>query len=385
MISIENLVKDFGDVSVLKGISSEISKGEVISIIGPSGCGKSTLLRCLNLLEEPTSGSITVDGVDLLKPKADVAAVRQNMNMVFQSFNLYAHMTALENLTLAPIKLRGTAKEEAEERCMDLLRMVGLAERAHYFPHELSGGQKQRVAIARCMAMVPEIILLDEPTSALDPTMVSEVLAVIRKLAQQGLTMLIVTHEMDFARDVSTRVLYMDEGTIYEEGPPEQIFDNPQRERTRAFIHGVRAWSYAFSSPDVDLFAMHGEINAFGEKQLLSRQAIYNLQLLSEELIQLFMPQLRKGAQFEFAVEYVDTQGALNAWLKMPAGLQNPFDAAGKKVREGDVGEEDDGKEDDEIGLVLIRNLAATIEYQETGDKAQLTFSVNQEPSKQAV
>ncbi len=373
MISIQNLVKDFGDVSVLKGINTEIGKGEVISIIGPSGCGKSTLLRCLNLLEQPTSGSITVKGIDLLNPDTDAAAVRQNMNMVFQSFNLFAHMTALENLTLAPIKLRGTPKAEAEERGMELLRMVGLAERTHYFPHELSGGQKQRVAIARCMAMDPEIILLDEPTSALDPTMISEVLAVIRKLAQQGLTLLIVTHEMDFARDVSTRVFYMDEGTIYEQGPPEQIFGDPQRERTRAFIHGVRAWSYAISSPDVDLFAMHGEINTFGEKQLLTRQAIYNLQLLSEELIQLFMPQLQEGMNFEFAVEYTEETGALTAWLNMPVGVPNPFEEA----------QGESAQEDNELSVTLIKNLAASIDYRETDDQVKLTFDVNQEPKEQ--
>lgn len=367
MITIRNLTKKFGDVEVLKDISIEIAKGEVISIIGASGGGKSTLLRCLNLLEQPTSGEIIVNGADLMNPATDVASVRQKMNMVFQSFNLFAHMTALENLTLAPTKLRKMPKKEAEERCMELLRLVGLAERAHYFPHELSGGQKQRVAIARCMAMDPDIILFDEPTSALDPTMVSEVLAVIRNLAKQGLTMLIVTHEMDFARDVSSRVLYMEDGTIYEAGPPAQIFDNPQREHTRAFIHHVRSWRYAIASPDVDLFAMHGEINAFGEKQLLSRQAIYNLQLLGEELIQLVMPQLRAGGAFEYAVQYVEEGRMLNAWLTLPAGTANPLESAA---------------EDDALSIALIRNLAAEIGFRESGDGAQLSFKVNQEPHK---
>jgi len=365
MITIRNLCKKFGDVEVLKDISTEIQKGEVISIIGASGGGKSTLLRCLNLLEQPTSGSIIVDGVDLLNPATDVAAVRQKMNMVFQSFNLFAHMTALENLTLAPIKLKGMRKEEAQERCMELLRLVGLAERAHYFPQELSGGQKQRVAIARCLAMDPEIILFDEPTSALDPTMVSEVLAVIRKLAKQGLTMLIVTHEMDFARDVSSRVFYMDDGAIYEEGPPGQVLDNPQRERTRAFLHHVRTWRYAIGSPHVDLFALHGEINNFGEKQLLSRQAIFNLQLLSEELIQLVRPQLRAGAKFEFAVQFVEEDRTLLAWLHMPPGAPNPLEIE---------------TDDTQLSLTLIRNVVANIDYQESDDGAQLTFRVNQEP-----
>ena len=370
MITIRNLVKKFGDVEVLKDINTEIQKGEVISIIGASGGGKSTLLRCLNLLEQPTSGSIIVDGVNLLDPAADVAAVRQKMNMVFQSFNLFSHMTALENLTLAPIKLKGTPKAEAQEQCMELLRMVGLAERAHYFPHELSGGQKQRVAIARCLAMKPEIILFDEPTSALDPTMVSEVLAVIRKLAKQGLTMLIVTHEMDFARDVSSRVFYMDGGTIHEEGPPGQIFDNPKRERTRAFIHRVRTWRYTIGSPDVDLFAMHGEINNFGEKQLLSRQAIFNLQLLSEELIQLIKPQLRAGKKFEFAVQFVEEDRTLNAWLHMPPGVPNPIE---------------DTDDDAMLSLMLIRNLAVEINHESKDDGSQLTFRVNQEQHHKVV
>ena len=220
MIRVEHLSKSFGQVDVLRGINAEIRKGEVVSIIGPSGAGKSTFLRCLNLLDHPTSGSIWIDGVDVLARKANVPKVRQKMNMVFQSFNLFAHLSVLENLTLAPIRLRGMDRRVAGEKARDLLRLVGLAEKAERFPDELSGGQKQRVAIARCLAMEPEIVLFDEPTSALDPTMVSEVLAVIRRLAKDGMTMAIVTHEMDFARDVSNRVFYMDEGVIYEEGTP---------------------------------------------------------------------------------------------------------------------------------------------------------------------
>ena len=365
MITVRNLVKKFGDVEVLKDINTEIHKGEVISIIGASGGGKSTFLRCLNLLEQPTSGEIIINGVNLLDPATDVAAVRQNMNMVFQSFNLFDHMTALENLTLALIKLKGIARKEAEERCMELLRMVGLVERAHYFPHELSGGQKQRVAIARCMAMDPEIILFDEPTSALDPTMVAEVLAVIRKLASQGLTMLIVTHEMDFARDVSSRVFFMDDGRIHEEGPPKQIFDHPQHERTLAFVHHLRTWRRTFHSPDHDPFAMHGEIRRFGEKQSLSRHAIYNLQLLGEELLELLMPQLREGKTFEFAVQYAEEERTLTAFLSMPPGTPNPLETAG---------------EDQALRITMLRYLSADIDYQQHDDCARLVFKVNQEP-----
>jgi polar amino acid transport system ATP-binding protein len=364
MITVRNLCKKFGDVEVLKDVNTEISKGEVISIIGASGGGKSTFLRCLNLLEQPTSGEIIVDGVNLLDPATDVPLVRQKMNMVFQSFNLYDHMTALENLTLAPMKLKGMSREDAEKHGMELLRTVGLAERAHYFPQELSGGQKQRVAIARCMAMNPQIILFDEPTSALDPTMVSEVLAVIRKLAKQGLTMLIVTHEMEFARDVSDRVFYMDDGRIHEEGPPEQIFDNPVHERTLAFVHHARTWRYNFRSPDVDMFAMHGEIQRFGEKYLLSRPAIYNLTLLSEELLQLLMPQLKAGKEFELAVQYSEGEHSLNAFLTLPPGTSNPLEGV---------------DEEQALRITMINYLSASIEFDSYDDCARLSFKVNQE------
>jgi len=365
MITVRNLRKKFGDVEVLKDINTEIHKGEVISIIGASGGGKSTFLRCLNLLEQPSGGEIIINGVNILDPATNVATVRQNMNMVFQSFNLFDHMTALENLTLAPMKLKGMAKADAEQHGMELLRTVGLAERAHYFPHELSGGQKQRVAIARCMAMSPEIILFDEPTSALDPTMVAEVLAVIRKLAREGLTMLIVTHEMEFARDVSNRVFYMDDGRIHEEGPPAQIFDNPVHERTLAFVHHARSWRHTFHSPDVDPFTMHGEIQRFGEKQFLSRQAIYNLQLLSEELLQQLMPALRQGKTFELAVQHSEQAGTLDAFLTLPAGSPNPLEAT---------------DEDHALSLALIRYLSADTRFQQFEDCSRLSFKVNQQP-----
>ena len=260
MIRVERLAKQFGTVAVLKDISCEIQKGEVISIIGPSGTGKSTFLRCLNLLEQPTSGAIWFDDTNVLGPNVDVPKIRQRMNMVFQGFNLFSHLTCLENLTLGPMRLLGKTPQEAEAKARDLLRVVGLGEKADHLPDELSGGQKQRVAIARCLAMEPDVILFDEPTSALDPTTVSEVLAVIRGLARDGMTMIIVTHEMEFARNVSSRVMYMDEGVIYEQGPPAQIFDNPTREKTRAFIHRIRSYTKRFTSPDYDLYAMNAEI-----------------------------------------------------------------------------------------------------------------------------
>ena len=239
MISVSHLRKSFNGVEVLKDVTAEIGKGEVISIIGPSGTGKSTFLRCLNRLETPDGGSIVVNGVDVTAPDADLASVRRRMGMVFQSFNLFGNLTILGNVMAAQCDILGTSKADARKKAMELLERVGLANKANALPDELSGGQKQRVAIARGLAMDPEILLFDEPTSALDPTMVGEVLAVIKDLAKTGMTMLIVTHEMGFARDVSTRVFYMDQGVIYEDGTPAQIFQSPQKPKTVDFVGQV--------------------------------------------------------------------------------------------------------------------------------------------------
>lgn len=238
MIEIKNLHKSFGHVEVLKGVDVSIAEKEVVVIIGPSGSGKSTLLRCMNYLEEPTSGDITVDNMKLDK-HADINKIRENIGMVFQRFNLFPHMTVLENITLAPMKVRRISKKEAVETAMDLLQRVGLKEKATAYPSQLSGGQQQRVAIARALAMKPKVMLFDEPTSALDPEMVTEVLDVMKKLAQQGMTMVVVTHEMGFAREVGDRVLFVDEGRIIEEGTPKEIFENPKQERTKLFLSKI--------------------------------------------------------------------------------------------------------------------------------------------------
>ena len=239
MISVAHLRKSFNGVPVLRDVNAEIERGEVISVIGPSGTGKSTFLRCLNRLETPDGGSIVVGGVDVTAPKADLAAVRRKMGMVFQNFNLFGNRDVLGNVTAAQCDILGTAKDAARQKAQELLARVGLADKAEALPDELSGGQKQRVAIARALAMDPEILLFDEPTSALDPTMVDEVLAVIRDLAKTGMTMLVVTHEMGFARNVSTRILYMDEGVIYEEGTPDAVFSRPQKPKTVEFVGRV--------------------------------------------------------------------------------------------------------------------------------------------------
>ncbi len=239
MINITNLYKNFGDLEVLKNISTEIKKGEIISIIGPSGSGKSTFLRCINKLEEPSSGHIYIDGMDLMDKDTDINKVRERVGMVFQHFNLFPNMTVLDNLTLSPIMVKKESKEEAEKYALSLLEKVGLSDKASSYPTQLSGGQKQRIAIARALAMKPEVILFDEPTSALDPEMIKEVLDVMRDLAKEGMTMLIVTHEMGFARNVGNRILFMDKGEIIEDCSPKEFFENPTNERIKDFLNKV--------------------------------------------------------------------------------------------------------------------------------------------------
>lgn len=239
MIQVNNLHKSFGETEVLKGITTNIEKGEVVVVIGPSGSGKSTFLRCLNMLEEATSGEIYVDGVHVNAKGVDVNLVRQKMGMVFQHFNLFPHLKIIDNITLAPVTLGKMTKEEAEKKAMELLDRVGLADKAQSYPVQLSGGQKQRVAIARALAMDPEIMLFDEPTSALDPEMVGEVLQVMRDLAKEGMTMIIVSHEMGFAKEVASRVLFIDNGNILEDGTPEKVFTNPDHERAQSFLSKI--------------------------------------------------------------------------------------------------------------------------------------------------
>jgi len=239
VINVENLFKNFGDLKVLKNISTTVNKGEVISIIGPSGSGKSTFLRCINKLEEPTEGHIYIDGMDLMEKNTDINKIRERVGMVFQHFNLFPNMTVLENLTLSPIMVKKESKEEAEKYALYLLEKVGLSDKVSSYPTQLSGGQKQRIAIARALAMKPEVILFDEPTSALDPEMIKEVLDVMRDLAKEGMTMLIVTHEMGFARNVGNRILFMDNGEIIEDCSPKDFFENPTNERIKDFLNKV--------------------------------------------------------------------------------------------------------------------------------------------------
>ena len=239
LIRVQDLGKSFGSIHVLKGINVNIYKGDVVFVVGPSGSGKSTFLRCLNLLEEPTQGQIYFEGTDITDPKTDIDKHRQKMGMVFQQFNLFPHMDIMKNLTIAPIKLQGKGQKEAEDEAMELLERVGLADRARAYPSQLSGGQKQRIAIVRALCMKPDVMLFDEPTSALDPEMVGEVLSVMRDLAREKMTMVVVTHEMGFAREVATRVMFMDEGHFMEEAAPEEFFSNPKNERLKSFLSKV--------------------------------------------------------------------------------------------------------------------------------------------------
>ena len=294
VISVAHLKKVYPNATPLQDVNTEIRQGDVISIIGPSGTGKSTLLRCLNRLEEPTAGEIQVLGQTLTGTgPRELSAIRRRMGMVFQSFHLFPHLTVMENIMLAPVELLGLSRQDAYRRGLELLQSVGLAEKALNYPDELSGGQKQRVAIARTLAMNPDIVLFDEPTSALDPTMVGEVLSVIRNLASQGLTMLIVTHEMKFARNVSTRVFYMDQGVIYEEGAPEQVFEHPLTDRCRAFVHRLKTFHAEIRSREFDFLGTASDIDAFARKHLLGADQSLKFQQIFEELcVSVILPTL---------------------------------------------------------------------------------------------
>jgi polar amino acid transport system ATP-binding protein len=360
MIQVRNLSKHFGDLVVLKDVNADIRKGEIITVIGPSGTGKSTFLRCLNLLETPTGGSITIDNIPLLDKKTNVPKLRQRMGMVFQSFNLYAHLSVLENLTLGPVQLLGKKRVEAEQQAIGLLKLVGLAEKAFCFPDELSGGQKQRVAIARCMAMEPEILLFDEPTSARDPTMVSEVLAVIRRLAREGMTMVIVTHEMEFARTLSSRVFYMDEGVIYEEGTPQQIFDHPQKEKTRAFINRIRSWYYTITSRDYDLYAMQAEIELFCDKHMLPKRVTSHVVHIAEEVLTL---------QTDFSgillsLSYSEKDGSVQLACESAGPPVNPLE---------------ENAEENAIAVSLIRARCSSVDYWYENGKNRLALRMKGE------
>ena len=306
MIEIRHLEKKYENATPLKDVNVVINDGDVISIIGPSGTGKSTLLRCINLLERPTNGQIIFDGEEITAPGYPVEKARKKMGMVFQSFNLFNHLTVIENLMIPQMDMLNKSKQEAYDTGIALLRRVGLSGRELQYPSHLSGGQKQRVAIARTLAMDPEVILFDEPTSALDPTMVGEVQAVIRDLAKSGKTMMIVTHEMNFAKNISNRVFYMDEGGIYEDGSPEQVFDNPIKEKTRQFIRQIKVLKVLVEDSHFDFIGANSTIEQYCIQNDISPRIKYRICLSFEELVQRILSSHSDIHPIEFEVEYTD-------------------------------------------------------------------------------
>lgn len=284
MISVKNLCKSYDGLQILKDVNIDFPDGSTTVIIGGSGCGKSTLLRCLNLLEKPDCGTIEIDGEDIVTAK-NVDKLRQKLGMVYQSFNLFSHLSVLENIILAPMKVKKISKEEAISKAYELLKMVGMENRATHMPNQLSGGQKQRVAIARALAMEPEVMLFDEPTSALDPTMVDEVETVIKRLVDSGMTSIIVTHEMRFARNIASNILFLAEGGVYEEGSPDQIFDNPQKDLTRRFIYRSRMYEEALNKTDIDIYELCSRIRQYAIAYGLTRKQSKGIEYFCEELI----------------------------------------------------------------------------------------------------
>ena len=284
MISVKNLCKSYDGLQILKDVNINFPDGSTTVIIGGSGCGKSTLLRCLNLLEKPDCGTIEIDGEDIVTAK-NVDKLRQKLGMVYQSFNLFSHLSVLENIILAPMKVKKISKEEAISKAYELLKMVGMENRAAHMPDQLSGGQKQRVAIARALAMEPEVMLFDEPTSALDPTMVDEVETVIKRLVDSGMTSIIVTHEMRFARNIASNILFLAEGGVYEEGSPDQIFDNPQKNLTRRFIYRSRMYEEALNKTDIDIYELCSRIRQYAIAYGLTRKQSKGIEYFCEELI----------------------------------------------------------------------------------------------------
>lgn len=335
MIQIRHLCKTFvnpdgNTITVLKDVNCDIEKGEVISIIGPSGTGKSTFLRALNMLEPPTTGEIWVDGENITQKGYPLNKLRQKMGMVFQSFNLFEHKTVLENIIYAPMELLKIPEQQAKEEAMELLRKVGMAQKADVYPASLSGGQKQRVAIARSLAMHPEVILFDEPTSALDPTMVGEVLSVIRQLAKSGLTMLIVTHEMRFARDVSTRIFFMNEGIIYEDGTPEQIYEHPVHSATKAFVNRIQKLVYEIDSDNYDFLQIHTDINRFCIKYNITGKQDLAYTLLKEMLF----THLRSMRPLTFRLTHTELTGTTALDFMVEHLTESPLtDTARESIR----------------------------------------------------
>lgn len=356
MIRVEKLSKAFGSLQVLKDVNLTVEKGERIVIIGGSGCGKSVFLRCMDFLETPDEGAVFIGEDELTSNQKDLNRIRRKVGMVFQGFHLFSHMNVLDNITLAPVKLLGLPREEAEKKAEELLKMVGLESKKYTMPDVLSGGQKQRIAIVRCLAMEPEVMLFDEPTSALDPTMVGEVLATLRLLAKQGMTMVIVTHEMEFAKEIASRILYMDEQGIYEEGTPQEIFEAPQKKKTRDFIHKMKYLSWRIETRAFDLMQLQGNICSFASWYGLDAKKTNRLQLCTEELIyeMLDYGQADGTPDIQIQISFDERDKCTLIELRSKGKRYDPFEA-----------EPDD---ETHLGVTILKNTAKRLDYRFDGE-----------------
>ncbi len=364
MIRIENISKAFGALQVLKDVNLTIEKGERIVIIGGSGCGKSVLLRCMDFLETPDKGAVFIEGEKLTSNQADLNRIRRKVGMVYQGFHLFSHLNVLDNITLAPRRLLGLSREEAEKKAETLLKIVGLESRKYAMPEVLSGGQKQRIAIVRCLAMDPEVMLFDEPTSALDPTMVGEVLATLRLLAKQGMTMVIVTHEMEFAKEIATRILYMDEQGIYEEGTPQEIFDAPKKKKTKDFIHKMKYFSWRIESRDFDLMQLQGNIRSFAARYGLDNKRANRLQLCTEELIYEMLEYGQSGdvPDMQIQISFDERDKCTVIEIRCRGSKYNPFEA--------------ESEDELHLGVTILKNTAKRLNYRFDGENNYLEIEL---------
>ena len=363
LIEVRGLKKSFGPLEVLKGVDLTVEQGERVAIIGGSGCGKSVFLRSLSLLEKPDAGQVFIDGREITAARGgQLDEIRRGMGMVFQRFHLFSEMDVMDNLCFAPVLLKTMNRAEAEKKAMELLAQVGLSSRAHAWPTVLSGGQQQRIAICRCLMMEPKVLLFDEPTSALDPTMVGEVLAVIRMLAKRDMSMLIVTHEMNFAREVANRVLFFADGGIYEQGTPEAIFDHPQREKTVAFINKIKYFTSEITRRDFDLMQLQGGIQNFGEKYGLDQKHTYRLQICCEELVYELLDHCYPAGDavdIRLSVSHAESDGATRIALDCGGAPYNPFEQG-----------------DDGIGVTILKNMATRLDYRLEGGRNTIDISL---------
>jgi len=360
LIEVKGLKKSFGSLDVLKGVDLTVEPGERVAIIGSSGCGKSVFLRSLCLLEKPDAGQVFIDGQEITAKGAKVNEIRRSMGMLHQNLHLFSEMNVMDNLCLAPTHIKKMPRREAEKKAMELLELVSLANYANAWPTTLSGGQQQRIAICRCLMMEPKVLLFDEPTSALDPTMVGEVLAVIRMLARRNMSMIIVTHEMSFAREVADRILFFADGIIYEQGTPAEIFDAPKREKTISFIHKIKYFTYEIRERQFDLMQMQGGIQRFGEKYGLAPKHIFRLRLCCEELIYELLANCypgREDVDLNLAISHAESDDTVQIDIRCGGEPYNPFE-----------------QKEDNLGVTILKKMSRKLNYRRTDSENQISI-----------